>query len=956
MKKWLSIITIVLVVIYLVVGFVLAPYLIKHKAPEFVHQATGGNLTIGDVSFNPLVFELNLHTIEFKDPDGKEFISLSSIQIGVDPFMMVDGLVQISTVVISQLQVKITRERDGSFSYDWLIADETNSTTKESSSGDTLAFRINNFLLDDAKIEFVDLSKTAPLHLVLNQTSIKFNDFDTRDLSSSKELISISTLSSDGESVDVKVDLHSLEPVALSADLDIDGLRVYNIWHFVQELTQLEVADGAIDLNLSCELDLSDLQSLLLEDISLDVNSLRLRPKGESGDIFRAKNVSVNVAKIEPLSSSMEIDRVGISGINAYATRLKSGNLDWVELLNIKGDESNSSTSTSSDKPLEVVVREIVVKDANFDFIDQFIQTQTTTTINSLELYVKGASTIKSRPITIESRFVHNIDKGVVQSSGILIQEPLSIELSLGIDSLMLEPFSPYIEEFSYLRVQDGSISTESRLSYGSKESGADLVFSGDLTISDFLSMDKRDEMPVLALSRLKTSDILLNLNPNRLFVEKVELDSLYTTIQIDENRSLNLTKLLKSSGDTNSTDVVQQESNTTTSFPYVIVRTLLSNGTFHFADYSLPLQFNTYIHSLDGEILGVSSKKSAVTRVELRGAIDRYGVVKIDGSLRANDIPKETDIGLYFRNIDLSSFSPYSGKFIGQLIDRGKLDVKMRYKIKDSQLSAENSLSIKKIEMGDDFQSKDAVSLPLSLALALLEDSNGVIDIDMPVRGDINDPDFKWGGVVWGAFVNVITKAVTAPFSFLGKMLGFDADELKNIEFEPASWLVDPPSIERLETVASALKERPKLSLSIAGGYSTTLDTKAIKVAALHKQVLEIEDKSSVDRGADLEIELFEQIYKSRFGDNNLSDFKNSETNSTIAQYRKKLIDLLVDSQPIPDDSLEVLSRSRAEEIFSYLNKILLIDEHRLQIKASVPVEPDNNLIPTQLSLDVAK
>ncbi|MDO8943662.1 MAG: DUF748 domain-containing protein, partial [Desulfobacterales bacterium] len=206
--------------------------------------------------------------------------------------------------------------------------------------------------------------------------------------------------------------------------------------------------------------------------------------------------------------------------------------------------------------------------------------------------------------------------------------------------------------------------------------------------------------------------------------------------------------------------------------FPYRVRRVLVSEGRVDFADLSLPTPFGTKIHELKGMVAGISSARDARAQVELDGRVDEYGIAKIKGELNTADPKAFTDIGVIFRNVEMSSFTPYSGKFAGRKIDSGKLSVDLKYKVAQGQLSGDNQIVVERLVLGEKVESPEAMDLPLDLAIALLEDSNGVIDLGLPVKGDLDSPEFSFGAVVWKAFVNLLTKIVTSPFRALGAIL----------------------------------------------------------------------------------------------------------------------------------------------------------------------------------------
>jgi hypothetical protein len=212
-----------------------------------------------------------------------------------------------------------------------------------------------------------------------------------------------------------------------------------------------------------------------------------------------------------------------------------------------------------------------------------------------------------------------------------------------------------------------------------------------------------------------------------------------------------------------------------------------------------------------------------------------------VRGSIQPFRATDFTDLKLTFRNLEMTNLTPYSGKFAGRRIDSGKLSVDLEYKIKDRQLAGENKFIVNKLKLGERVDSPDAMKLPLDLAIALLEDSNGIIDLDLPVSGSLDDPQFSYGKIVWKAIVNVLTKLVTAPFRALGKLLGVSSEKLESVDFDPGSSALLPPEQEKLKTLAEALAKRPALTLTLEPGYDPEADRRALQELAMRREAVAV-------------------------------------------------------------------------------------------------------------------
>jgi hypothetical protein len=289
-----------------------------------------------------------------------------------------------------------------------------------------------------------------------------------------------------------------------------------------------------------------------------------------------------------------------------------------------------------------------------------------------------------------------------------------------------------------------------------------------------------------------------------------------------------------------------------------------LIDGSANFADYSIEPSFATGILELHGTVTNLSSDPASRARVKLDGKVDKYAPVDINGEANLLAATKYTDLAMNFRNMELTTFNPYSGKFAGYNIGKGKLSTELKYLVEDRKLTASHHIVIDNLEFGDKTDSKDAAPIPLKLAVALLKDRHGVIDLNLPVTGTLDDPKFRLGPIIWKAVLNLLTKIVTAPFAALGALFG-GGEELAFVDFEAGSAVLPASQAEKLNTLAKALIERPQLKLSVPLTVVSAQDSEAMARAAFAQK---LPPETSVEPPADeagkrQRIALLEKVYK---------------------------------------------------------------------------------------------
>ncbi|MGH8337906.1 MAG: DUF748 domain-containing protein, partial [Gammaproteobacteria bacterium] len=274
---------------------------------------------------------------------------------------------------------------------------------------------------------------------------------------------------------------------------------------------------------------------------------------------------------------------------------------------------------------------------------------------------------------------------------------------------------------------------------------------------------------------------------------------------------------------------------------PVDIKKIALHAGQAKFADMSVQPNFAAGIQNIEGTVLGLSSKRNSRAKVDIHGAVDEFSPVAITGEINVLSAALYSDLSLSFRNMELSTFNPYSGKFAGYNITKGKLTTLLHYKVEGRKLDAQHHITIDQLEFGAKTASKAAVSLPIKLAVALLKDRNGVIDLDIPVTGTLDDPKFRLGPIIWKVFINILEKAVTAPFALLGSLFG-GGPNMQFIAFSPGTAVLGPADQDKVRAIVKALSGRPQLKIEVPIAPAGELDRPALVEAQFDAQVREVQ------------------------------------------------------------------------------------------------------------------
>ncbi len=754
-------------------------------------------------------------------------------------------------------------------------------------------------------------------------------------------------------------------------DLDIEHFVPYIDDIAKGELKLYDVKLRSLVAGFDANITAKDINSSIVIDVNnanLSLDNFALNKKSVNKRLVTFSALDVRGITLNTASKEVKVKATTLQGLNLRTQRLKDGSLSLENLVVPRVKKASKKTKISKtskkEKDYRVSLKHFVVKGARVSFVDKTLTPSLKAKIDRIYLSARNIDSKKYSWMNYYMSARIN-GSGKMKTSGAIRHTPLKQKGKFELNRISLKEITPYLKEHAYVSLEDGYLSLNAKTSYAVSKTKPDLSVNGSFKIEEFFVNDTRDNSSLVSFSKLDLKEFTLETAPKRLFINEVDINSFYVNAIIDANKTMNFAGLTKDS-DTNAT----QDTNTTTAedinttkvdpFPVKIMKINVKDGSAFFSDNSLPIKFKTAMHDLNGEIYSVSTTANETSYIDIVGEIDEYGSTKLKGSINTSNPKAFTDLSFNFRNLDLSAMSGYSSTFAGYKIESGKLFLNLNYDIKDSQLLGENSIIIKKIKLGEEVDIEGG-SLPLGFVIGLLEDSDGIIDIDMPIRGNLDEPDFKYGALVWKTFGNLILSAVTSPFRFLGSMLGIGGDELEYAEFEGGSSALLPSEREKLDNVAKLMIKRPKLVLSIAGGYNVEVDKEAMQKEKLINLVVKLSGaKNEEEKVNAMTIDLLEDIYEDARDDDRLDKIedeleKKYEDEAFDRAYLLALVKECSDIQVVTFDEIYALASKRTLAIKSYLIDMKGVEPSRVNELEIVESEiDDKRLVKSKLEVIV--
>lgn len=588
--------------------------------------------------------------------------------------------------------------------------------------------------------------------------------------------------------------------------------------------------------------DLADIRAAgadaTVDRIEAGLDELVLRDPDGEGTFVRLPRLAVSGGRLDTAARAAQIGRIEVTGTEVDARRHADGRIDLAGLFvpppGAQAAPAAPAAGPAGNEaaPWSVGVDVLALSEHRVRFRDDTTDPAAELVVDELALTVRDFSTAADAAPGVELAARVN-ETGRLAVRGDARLDPPAAGLAVEVRELAIQPFQPYFGERVGLIVTDGHVGVEGRLDVDLPAGGPPRVrYRGDVSVGRFASVDKRHARDFLRWENLFVEEADVATEPLQVTVAQVALSGYYARIIVNADGTLNLTDIVTptSPGEPPAAEgpppaEAQAEGEP---LPVRIDRVTLQGGRVDFSDLLVQPHFETRMVELGGRVSGLSSDPATRADVLVKGALENQSPLEIVG--RINPLARETytDLKLTFRNIELSPFSAYSGKYLGYSLEKGKLTLELAYEIVNRKLQAENRIFFDALTLGDRVESPDATSLPVKLALALLTDRQGRIELDVPVQGDLDDPEFSIFHIVVKALVNLLTKIITSPFNALGAL--FSGEVVTELGFEPGASALDAEAEAKIAELAAALYQRPALRLEIEGTADPESDGPALR------------------------------------------------------------------------------------------------------------------------------
>ena len=834
-----------------IIGFFILPAIIQPMAVEKLSSFLHRPVFIEKVSINPYALSITVRGLKIKEPapPADSFVAFDELYVNLHGvYSLFQRKLILENIKLVKPYVGITRKADGSYNFSDLLPKEE----KPSEKSEPFYFSLNNIQIAGGNIDFNDVPNQTK-HTVrdMNLAVPVVSNIEHHARSYVEPQFSAII---NGDPFELKGKTKPFQDSReTSFDLEISDLDIPFYLKYVPVKMNFNLKSAFLDSRLKINFIMRKGKEPAVK-ISGDVGLRKIVLDDlQNKNILSLPQLNIAIAAAEPLNSDIHLARVALRDMELTIKRNSDGEINLLNMVvphqQEKKEEKGITAAEKEKTPLKLRLDELQLSVAKLTFIDDMPAKQAVINIAPLQLKANNLSTEKEAKgdiglaLTVEK-------KGEVSLKGQLGIEPLTAELDVAVKNLGIRTFQPYFADKVKVNVQQGSIATAGKFSMTSDEKGEPQVkYAGKIFVSNLALVDELHANEFLNWKQLYLEQFQAGYNPFFLDIKGISLTDFFARIIVNADGTINLQNILGSekkeakeeAATTAQTPKEEKEKQATkqddTTKKIKIGTVTFQGGTIDFSDRLIKPNYSVRMLNMAGNVKGLASEENSRADVHLRGNLGYGSPIEIKGKI--NPLKKDlfADMKVDFRDIELSPVTHYSSKYLGHPITKGKLTFAVEYLVDKRKLDAKNNILIDQLTLGDKVESPDAVKAPVSLAVSLLTDRNGQINLNIPLSGSLDDPEFSVLPIIWKVIVNLITKALTSPFALLASLTG-GGEELSFIEFGYGSAVVTDPNLRKINTLVKALKERPHLKMDISGFVDPEKDKAGLQTAEMQKRI----------------------------------------------------------------------------------------------------------------------
>ncbi|WP_233856468.1 DUF748 domain-containing protein [Paraburkholderia sp. HD33-4] len=846
---------------------------------------------------------------------------------------------------------------------------------------------IKRFTLNDGTVNVHDEAASRPVEAGLQNLALTLTDFST--LASAPAHYTLNTNLKDSGGSLAADGTVGLAAKTASAKLDLKSLKLPPLQPYLDTATSAQVLDGALSATTNIDANWSKSpMALTVADTQLDMQGVKLAARGDKTPVISLAQGNVVVKQVDVAARTADVTSVDATGLAVDAQRLKDGSINLNALAGAH-QQATERTAIHAAKKAQAEgpawrykIGELTLKDATANFTDNTTPQPVKLSFTPVQLKVQQISDDLSRPLPVDLQATLN-RKGTLAVKGDVTATPLKLDIKIDANRLDAAAFEPYFGSKLNASLASALLNANGNLAVSQAKS-LKANYHGDMALVDVRMLDKATSDPFAGWGTLALSNLKADYDEHGTVVDagRVTFSKFYGRVLLDAQGKLNLKDVVAHEGGT-SQSLTRDKSGshpipltpeavseavaasapvaasaaapgkaaatpaapaTAATPPQSPVKLhfgqlVLQQGRVTYTDNFIKPNYTANLVDIQGTIGAFGTESTTSAPVDVAAKLAANGPLTIRGTVNPLIAKPALDLTATAHDIELTNLTPYSAKYAGYPITKGKLNVDLHYQLANDQLNANNHLFIDQLTFGDHIDNDTATKLPVRFAISLLKNSRGEIDVNLPVSGSLSNPEFSIGGLIWHAVLNLLEKAVTAPFTLIAHAFGGNGEDLGYVEFAAGSATLTDADKEKLDTIVKALADKPSIRIDLIGRVDPKVDEPALRTLYVDRMVKRQKIKDTVGNGESVDpstVTVDQKDYdKYLIKAYKSSDFKKP---TNFIGMTKTLPDddmkgALAANAPIDDASLRQLAQQRAQSVQQYLEG--KIDSSRVFIVA---------------------
>ncbi|WP_044563499.1 DUF748 domain-containing protein [Azospirillum sp. B4] len=925
-----------LLLLYTLGGFFAAPPLLRREIVAQGQRALQRPVSLDQVRVNPFALSVDLGGFRLDEADGSPLLGFDRLYVRMAPSGLLHWAWGIADIRLEGLKGTVIRYGETDTNIGRLIqaaAQSEDARPERVEDRGLPRLLIHHLAVVDAAADVTDQVPGTPFKTRIGPVSVEFNDLSTLPERQGQQHIQVGL---EGGAALEWTGTSGLNPIVSAGHVAARGPYMPLLARYFGDVFKVAVPTGTVtaDLDYRVSRRADGAYALGIDHVSLAVRDLAVHEAGAAAPFLTVPDLRLAGGRLAWPERTAGAETLTVDGLAVALRRQADGRIGPMPWL---ADQPAATAPAQAAPPpgqgpaWSATLGKVVVRKAKVTVDDQALHEPARMELTPVDLTLDSLSSQAGAafPFTLAAALTAG---GQVSAQGrVSVLPAVQADATVTVAGLRLAAAQPYVREWARVDVNDGRLDAESELSFKTTDG---LTIAGKGEVRALAVTEQGGDTPVVSWENLAIDRYEYSQSANALRISQVTVASPYLRLQVAANQTTNFNHLMVARDKVAAPTPIPATSPPAATPAVSVGRVLVAGGKADYGDASLPLPFSAHITNLQGEVSALTSGVSSPARLALRGQVGDFGQVTIDGRLVPFDPGRNTNVTMMFRNVEFPDLSPYTVKFAGRRIARGRLDVDLRYTVDGGKLNGANRVVIRDIKLGDRVDVPGALDLPLDLAIALLKDEEGRINVELPVSGDIHDPRFDVGSVIRAAAADLLTNLVTAPFRALAALFdGADADQLDHIDFAPGRADLEPPEREKIQHLAQALAARPQLALVVPGVMAPAVDRPQMQVDALDARMTRdlaghytIEDQRHYLEG----------LFGQRLGGDQLAPLRQSFTQAPAgpqapgkappppvvdeAGYVAALRDRLAGTETVDDATLAGLARARAAAVAAAL------------------------------------